>query len=121
MLLIWSALALSITHAHAFMLSPQGTTSIQRQQACSRSEPLVLLAKKDGWSIGKSRKQGKTSREKTAKPQGRGFGTPAASQEPPREKAQAAADEAAAATGALLPSSRIIRTLLAARELMESV
>ena len=80
-MLLLGALALSITHVLGFTLSPHASilqvapSSNIHQTRCNS---FVLLAKKDGWSIGKSRKKGKTNRDNAAKPQGRGFGAPAA-------------------------------------------
>ena len=96
-MLLLAALALSITHVLGFTLSPHATMLLAAPSQQNRCGSLVLLAKKDGWSIGKARKTGKTSRDKVAKPQGRGFGAPSASEEAPK-KPQVAADPGDGAT-----------------------
>ena len=96
-MLLLGALALSITHVLGFTLSPHATMLLAAPSQQNRCGSLVLLAKKDGWSIGKARKTGKTSRDKVAKPQGRGFGAPSASEEAPK-KPQVAADPGDGAT-----------------------
>ena len=83
-MLLVGALALNVL---GFTLKPQlamlqaGASSSTEQLPATRCamDSLVLLAKKDGWSIGKARKKGKTNRDKAAKPQGRGFGASIAS------------------------------------------
>lgn len=70
MMLILGALALG------FSLHAPSSAVLASQYSLARSSPAIMLAKKDGWSIGKSRKKGKT-REKVARPQGKGFGAPA--------------------------------------------
>ena len=96
-MLLLGALALCITHVLGFTLSPHATTLLAAPSQQNRCGSLVLLAKKDGWSIGKARKTGKTSRDKVAKPQGRGFGAPSASEAAPK-KPQVAADPGDGAT-----------------------
>lgn len=96
-MLLLGALALSITHVLGFTLSPHATMLLAAPSQQNRCGSLVLLAKKDGWSIGKARKTGKTSRDKVAKPQGRGFGAPSASEAAPK-KPQVAADPGDGAT-----------------------
>ena len=86
MMLLLGALALG------FSLHVSPPAALASQCSLARNTPTLMLAQRDSWSIGKSRRKGKT-KEKVAKPLGRGFGQPPEA-EVPVAKVQPAVDAA---------------------------